>query len=72
MRAAVGMIPSAAVTKIADADAFANSSTSAIGISGVNRYGRPSPVNSQRARERRSGEAAKSGSLPHPDDVGGG
>jgi hypothetical protein len=50
MRAAVGITPSAEVTKISVALAWANSSTIATTMNGTSRYGQPSPLSRKRRR----------------------
>jgi hypothetical protein len=58
IRAAVGTIPSAAAMKMAVALACPSSSTIAAGISGTSRYGQPSALSSQRAKDFRSEDEA--------------
>jgi hypothetical protein len=50
MSAAVGITPSADVTKITLALACASSSTIAIGMNGTSRYGQPAPLSRKRRR----------------------
>jgi hypothetical protein len=50
MRAAVGMIPRAAVKKIAAAEAWAMSKPIATGMNGTRRYGQPRGVNRNAVR----------------------
>ena len=58
IRAAVGITPRAAATKIGVAPAWSSSSTMATGMNGTSRYGQPSPLSRNLLRLKRGSRSA--------------